>query len=315
MAKNQRVRFYLRSSPAQPQPALLKQIREALRPDFERVVARSAELRESERKLLSLTVEQYRILDLLADNPRCLFEGAAGTGKTLLALEYARRCAAARKRVLLVCFNKLLGEWLSGELASSVSNGRATAGRFYKCLREVIVASPTSTEFIQAEQCASGDTLFGEVYPFYGQLALENASNKYDVIVVDEAQDFLRKPVLDVLNAWLVGGLSDGRWAFFGDFHRQAIYGTRWDGDPREMLRAMCPFVVRAKPSSVRAGKRCGCWNTANGKSLIGFPRQTCHEQKQSCGDYGDGAAICTSALVPGWGKPLIEACVKPCNS
>ncbi len=246
MAKNQRARFHLRSSPAEPQPALLKQIREALRPDFERVVARSAELRESERKLLSLTEEQYRILDLLADNPRCLFEGAAGTGKTLLALEYARRCAAAGQCVLLVCFNKLLGEWLAAELTASVSNGRATAGRFYKCLREVIVASPASSEFAEAEQRASGATLFGEVYPFYGQLALEDAAEKYDVVVVDEAQDLVRKPVLDVLNAWLRGGLSAGRWAFFGDFHRQAIYGTKFDGDPREMLRTMCLFVVRA---------------------------------------------------------------------
>lgn len=246
MAKNQRVRFHLRSSPAEPQPALVKQIREALRPDFERVVSRSTELRESERRLLSLTEEQYRILDLLADNPRCLFEGAAGTGKTLLALEYARRCAVAGQRVLLVCFNKLLGEWLSAELAASASGGRATAGRFYKCLREVIVKSSVSAEFSAAAERASTDALFGEVYPFYGQLALEDAAEKYDVVVVDEAQDLVRKPVLDVLNAWLVGGLNDGRWAFFGDFNRQAIYGTKWDGDPREMLRAMCPFVVRA---------------------------------------------------------------------
>jgi hypothetical protein len=246
MAKNQRARFHLRSSPAEPQPALLKQIREALRPDFERVIARSAELRESERRLLSLTEEQYRILDLLADNPRCLFEGAAGTGKTLLALEYARRCATAGQRVLLVCFNKLLGDWLAAELAAPVTNDRATAGRFYKCLREVIISSPAAAEFADAEQRASGDALFGEAYPFYGQLALEGTTEKYDVVVVDEAQDLVRKPVLDVLNAWLVGGLREGRWAFFGDFHRQALYGTKWHGDPCEMLRAMCPFVVRA---------------------------------------------------------------------
>ncbi len=246
MAKNQRARFHLRSSPAEPQPVLLKQLRDALRPDFDRVIACSSELRESERKLLSLTEEQYHILDLVAENPRCLFEGAAGTGKTLLALEYARRCAAAGQRVLLVCFNKLLGEWLATELGASESNGKATAGRFYKCLREVIVASPGCAEFAEAEQRASGDSLFDDVYPFYGQLALDDAAKKYDVVVVDEAQDLVRRPVLDVLNAWLLGGLSDGHWAFFGDFHRQAIYGTKSDGDPHEMLRAMCPFVARA---------------------------------------------------------------------
>jgi DNA polymerase III delta prime subunit len=247
IAKNQRRRFYLNDSPAEPQLPLLKQIREALRPDFDRVIARSTALRESERSLMSLTEEQYRTLDLLIDNRRCLFEGAAGTGKTLLALEFARRCASTGRRTLLICYNKLLGEWLANEARATTSS--VTAGTFHKCAREMIVASPVSSEFLDAERKTKGTRLFEEVYPFYGQLALERDSQKYDTIIVDEAQDLIRQPVLDVLNNWLVGGLQNGRWAFFGDFHRQAIYGTPDDCDARELIKSICPSLALASLS------------------------------------------------------------------
>ena len=59
------------------------------------------------------------MLDLLGGNRRCLFEGAAGTGKTLLALEFARRCAQSGDRVLLICFNRLLGDWFANEIRAT----------------------------------------------------------------------------------------------------------------------------------------------------------------------------------------------------
>jgi hypothetical protein len=43
-------------------------------------------------------------------------------------------------------------------------------------------------------------------------------------VVIDEAQDLLKPGILDVLNVWLKGGLTGGRWAIFGDFQRQAIF-------------------------------------------------------------------------------------------
>ena len=98
----------------EPLPTLsaAKTIRNFLRPDFDMVVAKGVSIGRTEARLLRLTEEQYARLDELEANPRCLFEGAAGTGKTLLALEYARRADRAGSRVLLVCFNRLLGEWL-----------------------------------------------------------------------------------------------------------------------------------------------------------------------------------------------------------
>lgn len=245
-AKQQRSRFKIRSSPPEPQPPLLKQIRDALRPDFERVVARGTLVSDSERKLLSLTEEQYEVLDLLAGNPRCLFEGAAGTGKTLLALEFSRRVAQVGDRVLLICFNRLLGEWFAAEIAASGVASCVTGGRFYKCLRDVIATSAMSHEFLEAEKNAGDSHLFENVYPLYGQLAIEECIDKFDVIVMDEAQDLIKPAVLQMLNAWVKGGLTNGRWAFFGDFYRQAIYGTGGPVNPHEALNTICVSYARA---------------------------------------------------------------------
>ena len=70
------------------------------------------ELEEKERELLRLTEEQYRVLDMLARQPRASIAGCAGSGKTFLAAEKARRLAAQGFRVLVVCFNRFLAEHL-----------------------------------------------------------------------------------------------------------------------------------------------------------------------------------------------------------
>ena len=241
-AKHQRARHRLTS--AEPRPKTVRLIKDALRPNFERIVARATTVQDSERQLLSLTADQYIILDTLESNPRCVFEGAAGTGKTLLALEFARRCALAGDRVLLVCFNRLLGDWFAKEAVASGVNG-LTAGRFYRCLREVIIESPIAVEFCQAEKEANESDLFDKTYPLFGQLALE-ASEPYDVLVMDEAQDLVQEHVLTLLGLWVKGGLRGGRWAFFGDFHRQAIYGNRFTGDIQGILANGCGFFARA---------------------------------------------------------------------
>jgi hypothetical protein len=52
--KHQRARHQIVCSPAEPQPALLRKIRDLLRPDFERVVARGTIIGDSERRLFEV---------------------------------------------------------------------------------------------------------------------------------------------------------------------------------------------------------------------------------------------------------------------
>lgn len=258
-ATKQRQRLRIHSSPVEPQMGTMKQIRDLLRPDFEKVIARSTLIYESERRLIELTNEQYAIIDLLEGNLRCLFEGAAGTGKTLLALEFAKRCARRGQKVLLVCFNRLLADWFQRELSESSYLGLITAGSFYRCLRDEIVSSPFGEEFLEAEKSVDSDELFDNVYPLYGQLALESCERKFDVLVMDEAQDLLQRPILEVLDLWLSGGTRGGRWAFFGDFHRQAIYGAGTMIDIPNVIDRACPMYAKARLNqNCRNTKRIG---------------------------------------------------------
>lgn len=216
-----------------------------LRPDFDRVVAASVSLGRSEAKLMSLTEEQYDRLDELEDNPRCLFEGAAGTGKTLLALEYARRSARDGAKVLLVCFNRLLGEWLREQ----TENTQIVAGTWHQVLRGLITAGSLGKEFLAAERKAFRSDgmaeFFRTVYPFYGELALEELEEPFDTLVMDEAQDLVDQTTLCLINRIILGGLAKGTWAIFGDFNRQALYGK--DSRSINSLLEYSESIVRAK--------------------------------------------------------------------
>ena len=209
-----------------PTRSQLKKILNYLRPDFDLVVARSVSVGRTEAKLMSLTEEQYDRLDELEDNPRCLFEGAAGTGKTLLALEYARRACNTGERVLFVCFNRLLGNWLRQQTHGT----EISAGTWYEILKGIISGSSVKEEFLADEQKAldsdSLETLFDDIYPFYGELALEELDTPFDVLVMDEAQDLSNQVTFDLINRAIRGGLAGGTWAIFGDFTRQALYGN-----------------------------------------------------------------------------------------
>ena len=228
-----------------PSHAEVKAIVQYLRPNFDLVVSKSVSLNESDIRLLRLTEEQYDRLDELEDNSRCLFEGAAGTGKTLLALEYARRANNEGAKVLLVCFNRLLGDWLKRQVAST----RILAGTWHEVMKGLILNSSFGEEFSERERSSldenDGTTLFGELYPLYGELALEELSPNFDMLVVDEAQDLCKRGTLDLLNRTIRGGLAGGTWAMFGDFTRQALYDSA--GGSIGVLADYCEHFVRAK--------------------------------------------------------------------
>jgi hypothetical protein len=67
---------------------------------------------EAEQLIQRLTQEQYDILEALSDQRWLQIPGAAGTGKTVLAYEKAFRLAREGKRVLLLCSNPALADWL-----------------------------------------------------------------------------------------------------------------------------------------------------------------------------------------------------------
>ncbi len=220
-------------------------IRNFLRPDFELIVAKGVSVERIEEKLLRLTEEQYARLDELEANPRCLFEGAAGTGKTLIALEYARRANSNGSKVTLLCFNRLLGEWLQEQTRGT----RITAGTWHGIVKQLVLESSFANEFQEEERKALHDghagILFTETYPFFAELALEELGTSFDVLVMDEAQDLSSQYALDILDIALLDGFAGGRWAIFGDFTHQALYGGT--EDPVAAFSRRCDHFVQAR--------------------------------------------------------------------
>lgn len=77
-------------------------------PHFHIMQTPRGEINQLELRFDRLLNEQYRILDFLEEQPSAVINGAAGTGKTMLAVEKARRHSATGDKVLFLCFNRLL---------------------------------------------------------------------------------------------------------------------------------------------------------------------------------------------------------------
>ncbi len=76
------------------------------------IVLQEEALREADRL-------QEFLLDIFDDKPLAAFQGAAGTGKTWIAMKKARRLSALGKRVLVLSYNRQVNEFLSGSLGEA----------------------------------------------------------------------------------------------------------------------------------------------------------------------------------------------------
>jgi hypothetical protein len=210
-----------------------------LRGDFEKLVAPRQQWSDVEEKLNEFTAEQYRCLDELQDNPRCLFQGAAGTGKTMIALESVRRGLFRNLRVLIVCFNSLLGNWLMSQLPRHELQTRLAVGSFHHFLAGI---SSVSDNVLKS--AAKTDEYFKYDLPILALDAIDRGTiAPFDKMVIDEGQDLIRPEYLDVFESLLKGGLAGGNWEIYCDFERQAIYSEFSAQEMLQMLESRAAFA------------------------------------------------------------------------
>ncbi|MFI5981579.1 NERD domain-containing protein [Streptomyces sp. NPDC051555] len=88
---------------------------DAIRPDFDLVPNLQSRLTDLDVAFERLTNEQMDRLDELESNPRLIWTGGAGTGKTFLAAEAARRKSAVGS-VLFTCASDTLARHMAGVL-------------------------------------------------------------------------------------------------------------------------------------------------------------------------------------------------------
>jgi hypothetical protein len=184
----------------------LRAMRDVLRPDVEAVIPLYAQLDITNERINTLTEDQLNWVDVVEANPRVLCSGGAGTGKTFLAIELARRWTSKSLNVALVCKSPWLKSFLQSQypiagLTVSTVDGLALAKR-------------------------------------------RQGIDYFDAVIVDEGQDLLDIDNIDKIDQAIKNGLSNGQWCFFHDINNQSGLLGCVDLDAFDYLKALNPANV-----------------------------------------------------------------------
>ena len=260
-------------------------LEKCLCPEFHLVPSSDANNIVIGERMNQLLYEQYRLLDFLDDQDTAVINGAAGTGKTMVALEKARRHSINGERVLFLCYNRLLCSHFV-ELYKECEN--KTLSKQYK-----------NVQFFTINKLALEVT--GKYDDYNGLLSwLKKTVTKekdfgFKHVIVDEGQDFglidneLKDESLDeaVNNCSIVNGLQEAALANEGTFYLfydkyQIIQGFEEDTllpscieecDCRLSLKTNCRNTAEIAKTSITPIKNkknksklkvAGVWTTAH---------------------------------------------------
>ena len=190
----------------EPDSAQLKSLKSYLRPEFETAVPLHVQTALVDEQIAALTEDQMNMLDVVGANQRVMCSGGAGTGKTFLAMELAKRWTAEGLRVALVCRSPFLKRFLESEF-------------------QIPGLSVTLDTGISITASRAG-------------------VDQFDALLMDEGQDLLVWSILEKMDSHLVGGLENGRWCFFFDVNNQAGMFGPVDEDAMKFLESSHPARV-----------------------------------------------------------------------
>lgn len=145
-----------------------------------------------------MTSHQAKVLDFVRLLHRVEVRGGAGSGKTWLAVEQARRLAASGQRVGLVCYSRGLASYLQRRVDQLKPKERpAYVGTFHGL----------GVDWLGVPAGSDDDSTYWEQRlpeAMIGLAAEKPVGDRFDAFVVDEGQDFA--------DAWwpcLIGALRD----------------------------------------------------------------------------------------------------------
>ena len=126
--------------------------------EFRKYIAN--DIGENNQEIIQLTEQQFDILNNLCFHSQCIVLGCAGSGKTQLAIEKARRLCQHLVKTLVICKSNNLSLYLAASLQDEIKSGYC------------VVYS------------------FEDIQPRKSQLTFE-----FTAIIVDEGQDFDQKEI------------------------------------------------------------------------------------------------------------------------
>jgi|694.fasta_scaffold19976_4 hypothetical protein len=193
----------------------INEIAKFLRPDVQ--FEKSSEMRIADlRASLTLAIDQQQVIMEVFKGKKTpvIVPGAAGTGKTHLAIAEAKRAHQRGDRTLFICFNKVLAQHLKSELAG------------FSFVEVHNIHSYMTQVSDQTAPDLHDESWWRTVLPHLAQEAIleKGPLDRFDCLIVDEAQDICIESYLDVLDLSLEKGIANSPSFFFGDFEHQAIY-------------------------------------------------------------------------------------------
>lgn len=157
-----------------------------------------------ENTYIELLEEQYIILDFLVHQRTAAISGASGTGKTLVALERAKRLSYSGNKILFLCYNRNLMDWLEKNYKKNLPNVDFFTLDAYACKK-----LKTKLEHVS-------------YYDLHDLLEKEMFENKFEYkhIIVDEGQDFGKEfiddsKILELFSLYGSGSFENSDTSFF----------------------------------------------------------------------------------------------------
>jgi hypothetical protein len=212
---------YWNENDTSPPDGILSLLQRTFARSFEVQPLISQKLEQQKQQRLRLTNNQMRLLDYINNRRRAAISGGAGTGKTLLAVEKAKRLANDGFKTLLTCYNKQLGMHLES-ICKDIDN-LEVKNFHYLCSSYIQkFKKEMNRDLLQEAKDSYGmQNQFDVLYPVALSYAADSSNFQFDAIVCDEGQDFKQsywEPLELLLNDYDNGPL----YVFFDD--NQNIY-------------------------------------------------------------------------------------------
>jgi len=200
-----RLMSYRRLSPIGA--AGLEALVEMLRPDADLDWDPAARMKLAQSRLEKICGHQVRALERLDMNHKVMVTGGAGSGKTRLAMAWARRAHVRGERVLITCYNDPLGGMMRERLAE---DDRLVVGPFFDIALSM-QGLPTLAIPPDADREFWENGVVGHLVANWHQV-----TQRFDTIVIDEAQDF--SPAWIALLETLLDPKGPRRMLMVGDY-------------------------------------------------------------------------------------------------
>lgn len=186
-----------------------------LRPKMETLTPVLSFIESTEEDIEQYTNEQMRCIVDIKANERIVVLGGAGTGKTVLAVKDANE---SDNNIVFFCFNNKLAK----SIKKRITNERVKVFSLHGFMREICEG------YYDAED-ESEEGFYDTFLPELAKEIVLERNLKFDRVIIDEFQDLCTNTYLDLFDALLKDGLFDGKFAFYGDFSRQAIFNKSSD--------------------------------------------------------------------------------------